>query len=127
MQTTGISWNYLDSNARATIEELMDGDAELISDLVDTLIDSSPDLLRELEDGIQSGNARQIREAAHALKSSNAQLGAIGFSQMCAEMELKGKTEDIVDAESLYARIIEEFERVESALVSWKEHLTSSI
>ncbi|MEZ4774989.1 MAG: Hpt domain-containing protein [Bacteroidia bacterium] len=126
MLTTQISWNYLDSTARATIEDLMDGDAEMIADLVDTLILSSPELLKEIENGLQIGNAKQVREAAHALKSSNAQLGALGFSEMCAEMELKGKMEDMANADLLYTKILEEFEKVESALISWKEHLIST-
>ncbi|MDX2246399.1 MAG: Hpt domain-containing protein [Bacteroidia bacterium] len=125
MQTTKTSWNYLDDMARASIEELMDGDPELISDLVNTLIASSPDLLKEIEVGIKTGNATQIREAAHALKSSNAQLGALSFSELCAEMEKRGRSGEISDIETLYEKIMEEFERVASALESWKEHLTS--
>ncbi|MEZ4825707.1 MAG: Hpt domain-containing protein [Bacteroidia bacterium] len=127
MQTKEISWNYLDASARSVIEELMDGDAEMIIDLVDALILSSPDLLRDMEKGIHEGDGRQVREAAHALKSSNAQLGALALSSLCAEMEKKGREGDITGAEELYTKIMEEFDRVESALGSWKSHLTSTI
>ncbi|MEM6344575.1 MAG: Hpt domain-containing protein [Bacteroidota bacterium] len=115
-----LTYEYLDSDSLEMIFDLMDGDAEMIIDLVDTLTETTPDLLEELDAGVKSQNPSQIREAAHALKSSNAQLGALDFSELCRQMEEKGKREELEETDKLLDLIYKEFKKVEQALNSWK-------
>lgn len=115
-----LTYEYLDSSSLDMIFDLMDGDAEMIVDLVDTLTETTPELLQELENGVKSHDAIQIREAAHALKSSNAQLGALDFSELCRQMEEKGKREELAETDKLLDMIYNEFKKVEQALESWK-------
>lgn len=124
--TQSTSWEYLDQDSLEIIVDLMEGDAEMIIDLIDTLMDSSPELLDEIREGIHSSDSSRIREASHALKSSNAQLGALIFSGLCAEMEQMGKTNDLVNAENLYTKIIAEYEKVDLALQSWKDRVRTT-
>ena len=118
--TASVTHEYLDQEAREVLTDLMDGDAEMIIDLVDTLIDTTPELLEELVLGVNNGDASQVRNSAHALKSSNAQLGALSFAELCQEMENKGKSEDLAEADQLLNQIKQEYEKVTSALESWK-------
>lgn len=114
---------YLDEEAREMIVDLMEGDQEMIIDLIDTLNDSNPTLLEQLVLGVSAQDAVQIREAAHALKSSNAQLGALNFSGLCQQMEEVGKRSQLGDASYLLELIKEEYQKVSVALESWKSSL----
>ena len=124
-QTEVGLYKYLDADSLSVIEELMDGDAELIFDLVDTLIETTPELLEELAAGVEAKDSPAIKNAAHALKSSNAQMGALSFAALCQEMENKGKNNDLEQAEDLLQLIKEEFSKVTQALESWKQVLAN--
>jgi len=122
-----LTYEYLDSSSLDMIFDLMDGDAEMIVDLVDTLAETTPELLDELDQGVKSQNPSQIREAAHALKSSNAQLGALDFSELCRQMEEKGKREELAETAKLLDMIYAEFKKVEQALNSWKDKVEGNL
>jgi len=114
---------YLNSDTLELLTDLMDGDSEMLIDLVDTLIDTTPQLLDDLKAGVATKDPQKIRNSAHALKSSNAQLGAEAFASMCEEMESKGRAEDTTDLDILYNKIISEFDVVCEALGAWKMSL----
>lgn len=119
------TYEYLDSETLDGIFELMDGDSELLVDLVDTLAESTPELMSDLQAGVAENNPDQIRNSAHALKSSNAQLGALNFAKLCQEMESIGKEGQLDDAEKILELIKDEYKRVEAALNSWKGKILS--
>lgn len=114
---------YLNKDTLDLLFDLMDGDSEMIIDLVDTLIDTTPQLLDDLKEGVSTKDPQKIRNSAHALKSSNAQLGAEDFASLCEKMESKGRTEDTQDLDILLDKILAEFELVLNALGSWKKSL----
>jgi HPt (histidine-containing phosphotransfer) domain-containing protein len=118
-----LPYEYLDQERRKMIMELMDGDVELVVDLLDTMVETTPVLLAQLEDAIHSENANQIRESAHAMKSSNAQLGAITMAELCQRAEYMGKSNNLKDATKIFYLIRDEYSRVEKALSSWKESI----
>ncbi|WNJ18861.1 Hpt domain-containing protein [Pontibacter sp. G13] len=117
------NFEYLDENSRETVFDLMDGDKELIVDLVDTLIDSNPDLIDQLNKALETGDAKGVRDSAHTLKSSNLQLGATDFADMCQKMEYLGKSNQLNEAATLFPSLKEEYGEVISALESWKDHV----
>lgn len=114
---------YLNKDTLDLLYDLMDGDSEMIIDLVDTLIDTTPLLLDELKEGVTLKDAQKIRNSAHALKSSNAQLGAEDFASLCEKMESKGRESDTIDLDVLLDKILKEFDVVLQALDSWKNSL----
>jgi HPt (histidine-containing phosphotransfer) domain-containing protein len=118
-----VNHEYLERQALDSIIDLMDGEPDLIIDLVDTLVETTPELLSELKAGVQSQDATQIREAAHALKSSHAQLGALNFSELCRQMEDRGKRKDLEDTPALLNMVQTEFTKVLQALDSWKQEI----
>ncbi|MEL6256465.1 MAG: Hpt domain-containing protein [Bacteroidota bacterium] len=115
--------SYLNNNTLDLLFDLMDGDSEMIVDLVDTLIETTPELLDDLKVGVISKDPQKIRDSAHALKSSNAQLGAESFALLCEQMESKGREEDSEGLDQLLDRILSEFDKVRAALGSWKNSL----
>jgi len=118
-----VTAEYLDYSVREEIVDLMDGDKEMIIDLIESLMESSPALLEELAEGISTGNGEQVKNAAHALKSSNAQLGAKNFAQLCLQMENLGKGNDLSRVGEVYDAMKKEFDKVNMALNAWKKDL----
>ncbi len=59
---------------------------------------------------------RRLAMLAHSLKSSSANLGALGISNLCRELEHKVSTGSDAEALELAARIIAAFEPVAAAL-----------
>ena len=115
--------SYLNNDTLDLLFDLMDGDSEMIVDLVDTLIETTPELLDDLKSGVNTRDSQKIRDSAHALKSSNAQLGAESFAKLCEEMESKGREDNKEGLDQLLDLILLEFEKVQAALGSWKNSL----
>lgn len=114
---------YLDPAVTAEIEDMMDGDKELIADLIDTMLDTAPELMNELSSGIRGKNAIQVREAAHALKAASGQLGANLFAEICKELEALAKTGDVSNAKGYLSTLPQEYDKLQSALSAWKQSL----
>lgn len=114
---------YLNSDTVEEVTSMMDGDAELIIDLIDTLMETAPELMEQLQNGLAQGDAVAVREAAHALKSSTAQMGAFAFSDLCKEMEEKGKNQDLAAARILLADMKADYTRTMEAMAAWKASL----
>ena len=116
--------DYLDSESLETLIDLMDGDEEILLDLIETSLESNADLLTALIESVESQDANGVREAAHSLKSSNGQVGATAFAELCLAMEMMGKEGDITEAPALLEKVKVEADKVEKALNSWKKELS---
>ena len=58
----------------------------------------------------------RLRRAAHSLKSNSADFGAQALSEMCRELEAKGKAGTLDGAQALVTSVEQEFGRVTLAL-----------
>jgi len=116
---------YLDPAAKADIEAMMDGDPELIIDLIDTMMETTPDLMDQLVDGIQAADDAQVRSAAHALKSSAAQFGAKAFSGICLELEEMGRSQQANQAKAKLSTLQAAYQGMKAALCQWKTDLST--
>lgn len=116
--------DYLDSESLETLIDLMDGDEEILLDLIETSLESNADLLAALIESVDKQDANGVREAAHSLKSSNGQVGATAFADLCLSMEMMGKDGDVSSAPDLLEQVKLEADKVEKALNSWKNELS---
>jgi len=116
---------YLDPAAKADIEAMMDGDPELIIDLIDTMMETTPDLMDQLVEGIEAADDIQVRSAAHALKSSAAQFGAQAFSELCLELEEMGRAQQAHRAKDKLPTLQAAYEGMKAALSQWKTDLSA--
>jgi len=113
----------LDASAKADIVEMMDGDPELIIDLIDTMVETTPELMEQLVSGIQTADNTQVRSTAHALKSSAAQFGAKDFSNLCRELEDLGRNQEAAQAKANLPALQQAYEGMKAALDQWKLEL----
>jgi HPt (histidine-containing phosphotransfer) domain-containing protein len=88
------SEEVLDMSVIAALRELGgDGDDCLFRELLDLYVDDSTSQLRRLEESLRSGDLKVAERIAHTLKSSSANLGAMTLSNLCMQMELRGRSQ----------------------------------
>ena len=112
----------LDPAALENLREMVGGDTEFVSDLIDTFLDQAPQMLADMHQGLASGDVVLLRRAAHSLKSNSAEFGARDLHALCQEIETMCKTGVPVDAE-LIARVEDEFAKVKTALTAVQQQL----
>ena len=73
--------------------------------MIDAFLADAPALLAMLRSSLRQGDADELRRAAHSLKSNGATLGALGFSDVCRELEQRAKENRLDGAGELVERI----------------------
>jgi len=76
----------------------------------------APDLAAILRRAVGAQDCEALCKAAHSLKSSSANVGALGFSELCRELEAAGCSESLNGAGKLLAEFDRSFEGVTEAL-----------
>ena len=78
----------LDPEALARLTELdPTGENKLLERVLRAFQSSAARLMPQLEAAHLSGDVATVRLGAHTLKSSSASIGALGLSQVCAQVE----------------------------------------
>jgi two-component system sensor histidine kinase/response regulator len=91
---------------RADLMERLDGDIELISELVQIFLEDAPQLVEELGAAVSRGDAAQVHRSAHSLKGSASNFSAGPVVESALRLELMGKSGNLADAPSEF-RILE--------------------
>ena len=63
------------------------GDRNLVQRTIEKFLCYSDELMVQLANAVDIGDGAEVSRIAHSLKSSSANLGAIGLSRQCAEIE----------------------------------------
>lgn len=86
----------------------LDGDEELLAELVTLFLESYGELTAELHEGIRNQAPMQLRTAAHALKGSIANFSEGPAFTLARELEHLGQTNDLSQAEAKFAALEQE-------------------
>jgi HPt (histidine-containing phosphotransfer) domain-containing protein len=70
----------------------------------------------ELTRIVSEGDSRGLERAAHSLRGASANIGATFLADVCAEMEVQGRLEQLDATGSLVERFDSEYGRVRDAL-----------
>ena len=92
------------------------GDAEFVSELMDTYFADAPQLVAQMRSSLAAGDTETFRRAAHTLKSSSATLGALTLSAVAKELEMMGKAGSLEGAAAKIAQAETEYARAKAAL-----------
>jgi CheY-like chemotaxis protein/HPt (histidine-containing phosphotransfer) domain-containing protein len=107
----------LDKVALERLREMVGGDPEILTELIDTFLEDGPHLLADMRQAVKKGDAGGLRLAAHGLKSNSADFGATVLAEMCRELEMMGKAGMLDGAFERLEQAEVEHERVRAALV----------
>ncbi len=91
-------------------------DPGLLVELIDLYLADAPQRMAEIEQSLARGDWELIERAAHTLKSASANIGALGLSAICLELECQARGRDAQVCGSLFRRSAENLARVENAL-----------
>jgi signal transduction histidine kinase/DNA-binding response OmpR family regulator len=87
---------------RAVLDQLREdlGGAAAVHDVIATFLANTPAVIAALQEAAARTDADGIWKAAHKIKGTSAMLGADGLSQLCAEIEILGRSGKVADATS---------------------------
>ena len=96
--------------------ERVDGDRELLKEIIDIFFEDCPNQLARIKDGISTGDAKIIEEAAHSLKGASSNIGAMAVRQKAYELELMGKKAELQRAKKAIIELENEVKRLKDEL-----------
>jgi HPt (histidine-containing phosphotransfer) domain-containing protein len=96
----------------ATALRWVDGDHELLAELIEIFLEDCPRRLHELEQAVKEGNANGVRQSAHSLKGMVAGFNARSAQGLANEMEGLGKAGNVSKTSDLLSPLLLEFARV---------------
>jgi two-component system sensor histidine kinase/response regulator len=93
----------------------------LLVRIIDLYIESSPKLLLDMEQAVAQQDTNNLYKVAHSLKNSSANLGITDLTNLCRELEIKGREGDLTASVILVADIKRLYIAVSAALLAIKE------
>jgi HPt (histidine-containing phosphotransfer) domain-containing protein len=117
--TPEATQEWIDASVIQGLRELGgEEDPGLLVELIDLYLSDAPQRMAEIESSLAAGDWKLLERAAHTLKSASANIGALGLSAICKELETKARSCDPQVCTSLFRRSAESLERVQNALRS---------
>ncbi|MDE3110053.1 MAG: response regulator, partial [Acidobacteriota bacterium] len=92
--------------------ERVEGDRDLLEELVHLFIEESPKAMEEMRQALGERDARRLERLAHTLKGSSGSLGANRVSQAALLLEMRARSGALENAGELMAALQAELERV---------------
>jgi CheY-like chemotaxis protein len=96
----------------------VDGDEELLKDLVVLFLDDCPKLLSEIRVALARCDSTALTRAAHRLKGTVGNFTASAAFEAARRLEMIGRQGDLTGAEKAFAALEEEIERLKLALAA---------
>ncbi len=94
----------------------VEGDADLLRELVAVFAAEAPTILAQIELGIRSGNPEMVEKASHKLKGSALQLSASAAATAALRLEEIGKSKSLKGAEAFLSTLCNELRLLQGAL-----------
>ncbi len=77
---------------------LVDGDKDLLRDVVRLFLEDGPRTVERLRAGLAGGNALQVQIAAHTLAGNAGSFGAADVVTLARHLERKGRDHNLADS-----------------------------
>ncbi|MFC2029397.1 GAF domain-containing protein [Chloroflexota bacterium] len=103
----------------AVLDELLTmlgGEFVYLEEIIDSFLEDSPRLLADLKQYVDGGDSAGASRIAHSLKSNGADFGAATFSNLCMDLEAKGRSGELNGSADLLDALEAEHTKLEAAL-----------
>ena len=104
---------------RAAVLDYLEGDAALVSRMVELFFEDYPKCLGQVRQAIEQGDAEALRRASHSIKTPVATMGLGKALERVQELEHLGSSGDLMSARDVYAALEDEVERLKPALIAF--------
>jgi HPt (histidine-containing phosphotransfer) domain-containing protein len=102
--------------------ERMDGDMDLLREVIEIFLEDAPSLMGALRLAIRGGNKYAMERAAHTLKGAAANISAKGLRSLSGKMQEMIKKGEVTQIEKLLKEMETHYEELDRAL---RSHLTA--
>jgi DNA-binding response OmpR family regulator len=106
----------LDPAQLELLRSLDDGEGVVLSEIIHEYLAQTAEGRGELVRTVEVGDSRALERTAHSLRGASANIGATALADVCAEMELQGRLEQLDATAQLVERFDSEYGRVRDAL-----------
>lgn len=103
--------------------ELMDGDADLLKEVLQIFIDDVPRKMNGLRNALESADADAISLEAHSMKGSSANIGAELIRELAIKIQQAGAEHQIGTAKKLFEKLESELTRLKTRIATVIESL----
>jgi HPt (histidine-containing phosphotransfer) domain-containing protein len=97
---------------RDEVMERVDGDIELLMEIVELFIKDYSKLMSNIKNAITQKDSRALARSAHTLKGSVGNFAADFVYNIALSLEVMGRNNDMTDAEEAYIKLEIEIERL---------------
>jgi HPt (histidine-containing phosphotransfer) domain-containing protein len=104
---------HIDQAALVELKSIMEGDFDL---LINTFVNDSTERIATIKGALAAADANAVRAAAHSFKGSALNICAPALSELCRELEARGRSGELSGALELVSAIESEFQTVRAAL-----------
>jgi HPt (histidine-containing phosphotransfer) domain-containing protein len=113
-QIEPVAGNELDRDA---ILERMEGDVELLDEIVALFLEDLPRLITAMQESLANSDAAGLRMAAHAIKGSLSNFGSLPAGTLASELEAMGRNENLDNAAPVFAHFLTSLELLKPAML----------
>jgi len=106
---------------RAELLSRLEGDEQLLRELIDAFLDESGPLMQQVSEAVTSQDAGGLERAAHKLKGTVSIFGSRAATQAALVLETMGRERDLRHAEEALPRLKEQMEALEKALAELRQ------
>jgi two-component system, sensor histidine kinase and response regulator len=99
-----------------TLWNRVDGDLDLLRELVELFTEEAPRMLARIEEAIKHGSASDLEKASHKIKGSVLQFSAHAATAIALELEENARLGSIAGAEELLKKLRHEIDRLQQTL-----------
>ena len=92
------------------------GEPDVLDEVLRLFLDDVPRRVERLKAAWREGNAVELQRGAHSLKGSSGNIGARHMSDLCTQLDERGKAGDFNGARHLLDLLDEEYGRVASEI-----------
>jgi signal transduction histidine kinase/CheY-like chemotaxis protein len=101
---------------RADVLQRLDGDADLLREVIGLFLDDCPKLVDSMRLAVAAGNGKALKTAAHRLKGSAGNLALARLSESARALEDLREDAALPEIDATWQRVAQEAERVDEAL-----------
>ena len=90
---------------RASLLERVEGDQELLTEMIHLFQEDVPTLLNTMHDALDKGDMTLLERSAHSLKGALGNLSAIATAAAAQKLEKDAKNNDVESAKKSFAEV----------------------
>ena len=101
---------FFDLNIIQNLKDLGgDSDITFLKEVFDLYIEQAPGLINDIKKSYTDKNPVKLSQSAHALKGASLNIGAKKFADICKQLEMKGKENNLENVDELIKELDENF------------------